>query len=643
MMRLFINYKRNVTPDQDLAISLESALRQAGHEVFRDQTNIASGTAWGPTIMAELDRAEVVLSLGSNASLRSNWVLNEMNRALAQRKLILPILLEPLSDSLQFQEWDPRFSQIQQIIYRGDPTALAQEILLRLKLSPTLQERGLPTLNSFSFAEWDDSPNRFWPAFQANNAHLLVDGRYRFQLPDVIRLAQHRSEYYTRNLRAREAARSGDSTEPRTELEETSFEAFRQGFFTRVATGDLGLSAFSRIGPQSAVAQATGPVGGFLGLMLRQVELRSLQRCLAALQQHHELLSALMEGGLISVRGIDQVGQLIALKTRTLLHVTDALEEEADALRTYVLGLPEDVEVEFDHISIPWIIGGEEAVLTEVRDEIFRLRQGVCDGTVDLDGLDETYRDLSARIDARYQALANEVARLPRSALFRDPTESTPAGPQRLDLAGQLQSMHEYLHETMAEQAQRRDDPDPYLDPGPGERWLCEVERLRPFIDSLALFDSLLCLEKATVPPITLTLEQAEQLARTHRLDRAILDGDPTFQREVRRTLRGLLRQLRRLEKTLTQARRGLAIAIRQADMTKELMMAPPAPGGFGMSSVGEREGDPVTIAIAPYEAERDFLTYWLTYEALRARLYRELGLLRLNADGIWVDEAIPE
>jgi hypothetical protein len=58
-MRVFISYKRGVSPDEPLAMALYEQL-QGRHEVFIDQA-MAVGTPWAERIDRELRQADVLL------------------------------------------------------------------------------------------------------------------------------------------------------------------------------------------------------------------------------------------------------------------------------------------------------------------------------------------------------------------------------------------------------------------------------------------------------------------------------------------------------------------------------------------------------------------------------------------------------
>lgn len=78
-MRIFISYKRGVSPDEPLALALHEHLRHS-HEVFIDQA-MAVGTPWAERIDRELRQADVLLLLLSAEAVGSEMVVGEVETA----------------------------------------------------------------------------------------------------------------------------------------------------------------------------------------------------------------------------------------------------------------------------------------------------------------------------------------------------------------------------------------------------------------------------------------------------------------------------------------------------------------------------------------------------------------------------------
>lgn len=102
-----------------------------GHVVFWDQS-IPTGSTWRETIGRELDAAKVLLACWSEHTVEASaahWVLDEVDEAKRQEKMIIPVLLDavepPLghrqTQALNLRDWtgllaDPRFLALAQSV-----------------------------------------------------------------------------------------------------------------------------------------------------------------------------------------------------------------------------------------------------------------------------------------------------------------------------------------------------------------------------------------------------------------------------------------------------------------------------------------------------------------------------------------------
>lgn len=112
---IFISYKRDVEPDERVAKAIHAAL-STDHDVFIDQT-MPVGTRWMERIDAEIKRSQFMVVLLSEASVQSEMVMLELEKAQQQaagtgRPKILPVRLGyrepfeyPLSQYLNPINW----------------------------------------------------------------------------------------------------------------------------------------------------------------------------------------------------------------------------------------------------------------------------------------------------------------------------------------------------------------------------------------------------------------------------------------------------------------------------------------------------------------------------------------------------------
>ncbi len=77
--RIFISYKRDVQPDEKVALQIVQALSPQ-HQVFIDQ-KILVGTTWAELIEAEIRQADLMIVLLSEHSVHSEMVETEIKMA----------------------------------------------------------------------------------------------------------------------------------------------------------------------------------------------------------------------------------------------------------------------------------------------------------------------------------------------------------------------------------------------------------------------------------------------------------------------------------------------------------------------------------------------------------------------------------
>ncbi|MFK7819488.1 MAG: TolC family protein, partial [Planctomycetaceae bacterium] len=110
----------------------------------------------------------------------------------------------------------------------------------------------------------------------------------------------------------------------------------------------------------------------------------------------------------------------------------------------------------------------------------------------------------------------------------------------------------------------------------------------------------------------------------------------------LQKGLRALLRTLEQRRLQLEIQRRAVSIALRRVDQTQLSLLTPPPQG-----QPGARPQINPTTAINLLSAQgslqnsqNSFLSAWLNYYAARLRLYRELGVMQLDPNGRWIENA---
>jgi tetratricopeptide (TPR) repeat protein len=91
MRKVFISYARD---DRHAAEMIAARLEKAGASVFVDADSLVSGGTWSDHLgKALLESTAVVVLLSSNAR-KSHWVESEVQAALENKKIVIPVLLD---------------------------------------------------------------------------------------------------------------------------------------------------------------------------------------------------------------------------------------------------------------------------------------------------------------------------------------------------------------------------------------------------------------------------------------------------------------------------------------------------------------------------------------------------------------------
>ncbi len=146
-------------------------------------------------------------------------------------------------------------------------------------------------------------------------------------------------------------------------------------------------------------------------------------------------------------------------------------------------------------------------------------------------------------------------------------------------------------------------------------------------------------------PPFTRLTERnnfRQQLIEYQQSRRQLIQ----FEDGVYLTLRQVLRNLQQLKVNLEIQRRAVTIAIRRVEQTR-LNLNKPVPPALPGAAAGEGGFGP-TAAVNLLTAlsdlrstQNNFLSVWLNYYASRMVLMRELGLMQIDENGLWIDEPL--
>lgn len=556
-----------------------------------------------------------------------------------------------------------------------------------------------------------------------------------------------------------------------------AFEHYRQGFYTQIAIGDNGTSqpnrrggfsggsglsgfsgqgsgGFGGIGDVSGfggrssgsgggdggagvtgsglAGGGAGQVGGFIGLLQQDQQIRNTSNSLNAQQQMLQMLEAHLEAGLIDIAQVDQFRQSIETERANLLQSRNGFENGLEAFKTFTLGLPPDMGIKLDGSLIEQFkfldpeLDTVQSELGSVVSDFGAL--GDAPTVEQLRSILERLTNLSTRIREQIESIRSETEALVDIREMRFPMDAD-AGRTTFD------GDRKRLLDTLAILSRRFEAAREELNGLTGK--LSEEQRgetgssliginveLTNLVGELVLVQARGRLERVTLDSISLTSQEALEIARANRLDwmnnRASLvdnwrliefnandlessldvefggdldlrqntargsqrtkDGTLTarlafdapvnrrverndfrqqlifyqrFRRNmiqyedgVHRGLRSLLRELKQHQVNLEIQRRAVAISIRRVDQTRENLNrpTPPALPGAAPAQFGPTAALNLLTALSDLRSsQNNFMSVWLNYYAARVRLMRELGIMRINEEGMWIDESIED
>ncbi len=157
-----------------------------------------------------------------------------------------------------------------------------------------------------------------------------------------------------------------------------AYHQYRQGFYTRVAIGELGVAGPQRGGGGTVITgfPGQGAVGGYIGLLQQLQQIRNTEDSLSLQLRTLSQLEAHLDGGVIDLVQVDQFRQSIENERANLLQNRNGFELSLDRYKTGTLGLPPDLPIELDNSLIrQFQLVAREA--TAIQDSIAELQDRV--------------------------------------------------------------------------------------------------------------------------------------------------------------------------------------------------------------------------------------------------------------------------
>ena len=159
-----------------------------------------------------------------------------------------------------------------------------------------------------------------------------------------------------------------------------AYSQFRQGFYTQVAIGELGVRGPQRNGTSTDLQSFSGQGGnnGFVGLLQQLQQIRNTEDNLDLQERTRDRLVALYDNELIDLVQVDQFNQSIETTRASLLDSQNNLKLSMDSFKTETLGLPPSLPVDLDQMLIePFQLFPREA--SPLLDSLFDLQTRIGD------------------------------------------------------------------------------------------------------------------------------------------------------------------------------------------------------------------------------------------------------------------------
>ena len=152
-----------------------------------------------------------------------------------------------------------------------------------------------------------------------------------------------------------------------------AYAQFRQGFFTQVAIGELGVNGPQRFGSSTQLQSFSGfgGIGGYLGLIQQAQQIANSEATLRLQRRTEKRLQALYDNDLTDIVNLDQFKQRVKSTTASLLQQQNGYELALDNYKTQIMGLPPELPITVDES----LLKGFQLVPVEANEIIDSLNQ----------------------------------------------------------------------------------------------------------------------------------------------------------------------------------------------------------------------------------------------------------------------------
>ncbi|MCH7726368.1 MAG: TIGR03000 domain-containing protein [Planctomycetes bacterium] len=681
---------------------------------------------------------KLVLTAGRTVNL--TFDLEEMNQPNTVRKP-----LEARGVSTDPADLD---LQVQKIISEslvGKPWAMAN---LKMEVAPD---------SRFFDATPPSMPNRKLenPAWRQHLPEYatVADGVLVLSLDDAVRVALIHSPQYQQQLdavysaalsviatseKARESKK--DSAERALMASLRAVHRYRQGFYTQITIGDLGVQGPGNIEGNGRANGERRQTHGYFGLLRQQQSIRNLTSYLASLRSDQSIVESIYKADRIDFLQVLQVRERLFEVQTQLLSAKNDYKNRVDDFKI-VLGLPPNLEVKIEDLRFDgYELNGASTVqyrkrFADVQEEI----NVAISELIDLfrDGREIKWdRDLVDNLGrcktnvAKVKELCKELVMKHLPSVQKELARLEASIPRRTDdlkrLIEDINTGGEgldipYLHASVFDHERLKNVPTEHnkvlttlaanLKNSEGvfealekdiaglamegknladkelrdrlrqiffTRLPSEISNLGSSLDELSILGTRIRLGTLGLsPPVQLSNEEAVAIARANRLDwankqeelvhawRSLKSEDLPeqnvnpivlrnrlieyqqlrrqllhFEDRVEQNIRQLMRELAKLRLELEIKRYATESAIWHLDLARMRLQQPPRPGG-GFQANLDYARNLLTSSSGFQEAQNALQEVCVNYHGIQLRLWHELGVMRIDENGKWVEEIL--
>lgn len=308
-----------------------------------------------------------------------------------------------------------------------------------------------------------------------------------------------------------------------------AYTQFRQGFYTQIAIGELGVSGPQRFGQSTNIPVSSGQsfVGGYAGLLQQLQEIRNSEDNLSLQLRTLTQLEALLAVGVIDLVQVDQFRQSVESERAQLLRSRNDFERALDIYKTDTLGLPPDLPIDLDDSLIRQFQLVPPAA-TEVQDSIAALqdRVGQLPDDVDPATIGQVITDAFQLIESvrlQLDGVETDLSRMDESVSTREESmtedEKSVFERDRAQLEKTLADLNYKYEEAKLELESLQSELSAETQAATSRRLVVWLGNLLRYVQRSVLVQARARLEAVTVGDIDLNSGDAFDIALRNRLD----------------------------------------------------------------------------------------------------------------------------